>query len=144
VNRSNENLTGNLSVKKKGQLIQFSPYSTELVQLLDEDVKASSYRTKTQYLNALIESVLSLERRFQSRSHIDEMCRRLALIETLPIEHIRALAPAQCRSFEQTLMHLLQTALSDYPDPASLEAHVLHQRTTPEKDTASKQALNSD
>ncbi|NJM98753.1 MAG: hypothetical protein HC800_17780 [Phormidesmis sp. RL_2_1] len=144
MSRSNEKLIGDLSVKKKGQLIQFAPYSTELVRLLEEDVKFSSYKTKTKYLNTLIGSVLSLERRFESRSFIEELFRRLALTEALPIEHIRALAPTQHRNFDQMLMHLLQTALSDYPDPTPLDLRVFHQRAAPAKDTASNQALNND
>lgn len=117
MSHSNAQSKGHPQVKRKGQLIQFSLYSTELVQLLERDVKASTYRTKTQYLNALIGRVLSLQRRFDSRSRIDELFRILDLTKQLPVERIRALAPTQHRNFDQMLLHLLQTALNDYPDP---------------------------
>ncbi len=133
---------GNPPVKRKGQLIQFSLYSTELIQLLERDVKASSYKTKTKYLNALIGRFLSLERRFESRSRIDELFWILELNKQLPVEHIRALAPTQHRNFDQMLIHLLQTALSDYPDLTSLGSGVPRQPAALEKEIASKQAPN--
>lgn len=142
MSHSNANSTGDFHVRRKGQLIQFSPYSTELVQLLENDVKASSYKTKTKYLNALMGRVLLLERRFESRSCINELFRILDLFKLLPVEHIRALAPTQHRNFDQMLMHLTQSALSDYPDLASLDLGVPRQPAAPEKEIVSKQALN--
>lgn len=117
---SNASLTGEPHVKRKGQLIQFSPYSTELIQLLENDVEFSCYRTKTKYLNALMERVLLLERRLESRSCLGELFRILDLMKALPVEHIRALASTEHRNFDQMLMHLIQTALSEYPDIESL------------------------
>ena len=142
MSHSNARPKGDSHVKRKGQLIQFSPYSTELVQLLECDVKTSTYKTKTQYLNALIGRVLSLERRFDSRSRINELFRILDLTQQLPVQHIRALAPTQHRNFDQMLIHLLQTALSDYPDLTSLGSGGPRQSEAPEKEIASKQALN--
>lgn len=129
--------------RKKGQLIQFSAYSTELSQQLKRDVKVSRYRTKTKYLNALIGKVLSIERRFDSRSQLDELFRILDLVGALPIEHIQELAPTQHRNFDQMLMHLLQTALSDYPDLTSLNQGVSRQQAAPKNGAVSKQAFDN-
>ncbi len=142
MSHSNAQSKGSSRVKRKGQLIQFSPYSTELMQLLERDVNASTYKTKTQYLNALIGRVLSLECRFDSSSRIDELFRILDLNQQLPVQHIRALAPTQHRNFDQMLIHLLQTALSEYPDLTSLGSGVPRQPVAPEKEIASKQTLN--
>lgn len=143
MSHSNANSKGDPHVKRKGQLIQFSPYSTDLIRLLEEDVRASSYKTKTKYLNALMEQLLLLERRFESRSCIDEFFCRMELTEALPIEHIRALAPTQHRNFDQMLLHLLETALADYPNLKSLGLGVPRQLTALEKEIASKRALNA-
>ena len=53
-------------------------------------------------------------------SHIDEFFAWIELFETLPTERIRRLAPAQNRNFDQMVRHLLEVALSYYPeDPQS-------------------------
>lgn len=141
MNHLNASLSGDLHVKRKG-LIQFSPYSTELTQLLENDVKVSSYKTKTKYLNALMEQVLSIECRCDSSSHIDELSRILALFKALPVERIQTLARTQHRNFDQMLMHLIQTALSAYSDPSSLAQDVPWQQAAAEKNTMSKTTLN--
>jgi hypothetical protein len=138
VNHLNANLSGDLHVKRKGQLIQFSPYSTELAHLLENDVKISSYGTKTKYLNALVEEVLSIERCCDSASHIDELFRILALFKALPVGRIRTLAHTQHRNFDQMLEHLVQTALSAYPDPSLLAQDVSWQQAASEKNTTDK------
>lgn len=142
MSHSNAKLKDNLDLKRKGQLIQFSPYSTELSQLLENDVKLSGYKTKTKYFNVLTGKVLSLERRFESRSCIDELFRILALIERLPIERIQRLALTQHRNFDQMLTYLILTALNDYPDLTSLECAALQQRTALEKDAMTERPFN--
>ena len=100
--------------------LQFSYYDSTLPNRLANDIKQSSFNTRPKYLNALIEKVLSLPMRTSMSSHIDELFAWIELFETLPTERIRRLAPTQNRNFDQMVRHLLEVALSYYPeDPQS-------------------------
>ena len=96
--------------------LQFSYYDSTLPDRIAEDVRRSSFTTRPKYLNALVERVLSLPKRTASSSHIDEFFAWMDLFETLPTERIRQLAPIQNRNFDQMFKHLLEIALSYYPE----------------------------
>lgn len=105
----------NLSTKiASGKLVQFSAYTDELPQQLANDVECSGYKTRTKYMNALIDRVLSLQPRFGSQSRIGELFYLLDIMESLPLESIQSVAPEQNRNFDQMLHHLVKTALRDY------------------------------
>lgn len=101
---------------------QFSYYDPTLPARLADDVRRSSFTTRPKYLNVLLEKVLSLPMRTATSSHIDEFLAWMALFESLPTERIRQLAPTQNRNFEQMIKHLLEIALSYYPENSQLLA----------------------
>ncbi|MEL6601738.1 MAG: hypothetical protein AAFP20_00750 [Cyanobacteria bacterium J06614_10] len=117
----------NLSTKRaSGKLVQFSAYTDELPQQLENDVECSGYKTRTKYMNVLIDRVLSLQPRFGSQSRIGELFYLLDIIESLPLESIQSVAPEQNRNFDQMLRHLVKTALKDYqqhPETVSEKKH---------------------
>lgn len=102
--------------QSSGQLIQFSPYSRDLPVRLAKDVQNSSYTTKTKYLNALLERLLGEPPRLRVDSRIDELFQMLSIMESLPLERIDAIASMENRHFDQMFVHLIQTALREYPD----------------------------
>lgn len=96
--------------------LQFSYYDSTLPNRLANDIKRSSFTTRPKYLNALIEKVLSLPMRTSTSSHIDEFFAWIELFEALPTERIWQLAPTQNRNFDQMVKHLIEIALSYYPE----------------------------
>ena len=100
--------------------LQFSYYDLTFPNRLADDVKRSSFSTRSKYLNALIERVLSLPMRTPVSSHIDEFFAWIALFESLPTERIWQLAPTQNRNFDQMVKHLLEIALRYYPENPQL------------------------
>ena len=96
--------------------LQVAYHDPTLPARLAEDIKRSSFSTRPKYLNALLEKVLSLPVRTSTSSHIDEFFAWVELLDTLPIERIWQLAPTQNRNFDQMLKHLLEIALSYYPE----------------------------
>ena len=81
----------NSSEHKTPRMIQFAAYRRELPTKLDRDVLDSSYKNKTQYANALFERCLSIEKRFQCRSCIDELNYILDLHAAMPMELLEEL-----------------------------------------------------
>ena len=104
------------TANKNKPKLQFPYYDPTLPDRIAEDVRRSSFTTRPKYLNALVERVLSLPVRTDTSSHIDEFFAWVDLFETLPIERIRQLAPIQNRNFDQMIKHLLEIALSYYPE----------------------------
>ena len=100
--------------------LQFSCYDSTLPARLAEDIKQSSFSTRPRYLNALLERALSLPMRTPASSHIDEFFAWIALFESLPTERIWQLASTQNRNFDQMVKHLLEIALSYYPENPQL------------------------
>ena len=101
--------------------LQFSYYDPTLPNRLADDVRRSAFSTRPKYLNALLEKVLSLPMRTSTSSHIGEFFAWIELFESLPTERIWQLAPTQNRNFKQMMKHLLEIALSYYPEnPQSL------------------------
>ena len=101
--------------------LQFSYYDQTLPNRLADDVRRSAFSTRPKYLNALLEKVLSLPMRTSTSSHIGEFFAWIELFESLPTERIWQLAPTQNRNFKQMMKHLLEIALSYYPEnPQSL------------------------
>ena len=104
--------------------LQVAYHDPTLSARLAEDIKRSSFSTRPKYLNALLEKVLSLPVRTSTSSHIDELFAWLELLDTLPIERIWQLAPTQNRNFDQMIKHLLEIALSYYPENPQTSAVV--------------------
>ena len=104
--------------------LQVAYHDPTLPARLAEDIKRSSFSTRPKYLNALLEKVLSLPVRTSTSSHIDELFAWLELLDTLPIERIWQLAPTQNRNFDQMIKHLLEIALSYYPENPQTSAVV--------------------
>lgn len=104
--------------------LQVAYHDPTLSARLAEDIKQSSFSTRPKYLNALLEKVLSLPVRTSTSSHIDELFAWLELLDTLPIERIWQLAPTQNRNFDQMIKHLLEIALSYYPENPQTSAVV--------------------
>ena len=102
--------------------LQFAYYDSTLPNRLADDISRSSFSTRPKYLNALLEKVLSLPMRTSTSSHIDEFFVWVELFESLPTERIWQLAPTQNRNFDQMLKHLLEVALSYYPENPQLSA----------------------
>lgn len=102
--------------------LQFSYYDSTLPDRLAADIRSSSFSTRSKYMNALLEKVLSLPVRTSTSSHIDEFFVWVELFESLPTERIWQLAPTQNRNFDQMLKHLLEVALSYYPENPQLSA----------------------
>jgi len=100
--------------------LQFSYHDSTLPTRLADDIRRSSFSTRSKYLNALLEKMLSLPMRTSASSHVDELFAWLALFESLPIERIWQLAPTQNRNFDQMIKHLLEIALSCYPETPQL------------------------
>ncbi|MEM9002709.1 MAG: hypothetical protein AAGE59_04180 [Cyanobacteria bacterium P01_F01_bin.86] len=96
--------------------LQFSYYDSTLPTRLADDIRCSSFTTRPKYLNALLEKVLSLPVRTSTSSHIDEFFAWIELFESLPTDRISQLAPTQNRNFDQMVKHLLEIALSYYPE----------------------------
>ena len=96
--------------------LQFSSHDSTLPDRLADDIKQSSFSTRSKYLNVLLEKVLSLPMRELTSSHIDELFSWIALFESLPTERIWQLASTQNRNFDQMIRHLLEVALSYYPE----------------------------
>lgn len=85
--RINRSLPVDSSRKDRpNRMIQFAAYSQDLPDRLDQDVINSSYKNKTQYSNVLLEKMLSIKCRFQSRSCLDELVYILDLYAALPTE----------------------------------------------------------
>lgn len=110
--------------------LQFSYYDSTLPTRLADDIRRSSFSTRPKYLNALLEKVLTLPMRTPASSHIDELFAWIELFESLPTERIWQLAPTQNRNFEQMIKHLLEIALSYYPEnpQLSVAASDIHSR----------------
>ena len=104
--------------------LQFAYYDSTLPNRLAGDISRSSFSTRPKYLNALLEKVLSLPMRTSASSHIDEFFAWVELFESLPTERIWQLAPTQNRNFDQMVKHLLEVALSYYPENPRLSAVV--------------------
>mgnify|MGYP001797044732 CR=1 FL=1 len=104
--------------------LQVAYHDPTLSARLAEDIKRSSFSTRPKYVNALLEKVLSLPTRTSTSSHIDELFAWVELLDTLPIERIWQLAPTQNRNFDQMLKHLLEIALSYYPENSQTSAVV--------------------
>ena len=104
--------------------LQFAYYDSTLPNRLADDISRSSFSTRPKYLNALLEKVLSLPMRTSTSSHIDEFFVWVELFESLPTERIWQLAPTQNRNFDQMLKHLLEVALSYYPENPQLSLTV--------------------
>jgi len=102
--------------------LQFAYYDSTLPNRLADDISRSSFSTRPKYLNALLEKVLSLPMRTSTSSHIDEFFVWVELFESLPTERIWQLAQTQNRNFDQMLKHLLEVALSYYPENPQLSA----------------------
>ena len=102
--------------------LQFSYYDSTLPDRLAADIRSSSFSTRSKYMNALLEKVLSLPVRTSTSSHIDEFFAWMELFESLPTERIWQLAPTQNRNFDQMVKHLLEVALSYYPESPQLSA----------------------
>lgn len=100
--------------------LHFSYYDSTLPTRLADDVQRSSFTTRPKYLNALLEKVLSLPASPSASSHIDEFFVRVELFEMLPTERIRQLATTQNRNFDQMVKHLLEMALSHYPENSQM------------------------
>ena len=100
--------------------LQLPYYDSTLPTRLADDISRSSFSTRPKYLNALIEKVLSLPMRTATSSHIDEFFAWIDLFESLPTERIQQLAPTRNRSFEQMVKHLLEVALSGYPETSQV------------------------
>ena len=113
-------LVDSKAAAKNRSKLQFSYYDPTLPTRLAEDIKRSSFTTRPKYLNALIEKVLSLPVRTSTSSHIDEFFARIELFDALPTERIWQLAPTQNRNFDQMIKHLLEIALSYYPEDPQL------------------------
>lgn len=96
--------------------LQFSYYDSTLPSRLADDIRRSSFTTRSKYLNALLETVLSLPTRTSTSSRIDEFFAWIELFEALPTERIWQLAPTQNRNFDQMFKHLIEIALSYYPE----------------------------
>ena len=101
---------------KNRSKLQFSYYDSTLPTRLSDDIHRSSFTTRPKYLNALLEKVLSLPVRTSTSSHIDEFFAWVELFEALPTERIWQLAPTQNRNFDQMVKHLIEIALSYYPE----------------------------
>ena len=100
--------------------LQFSYYDPTLLTRLADDIRRSSVATRSKYLNVLLERVLSLPMRTSTSSHLDEFFAWIALFESLPTERIWQLASTQNRNFDQMVKHLLEIALSYYPENPQL------------------------
>jgi len=100
--------------------LHFSYYDSTLPTRLANDVQRSSFTTRPKYLNALLEKVLSLPASPSTSSHIEELFVRVELFEMLPTERIRQLATTQNRNFDQMVKHLLEMALSHYPENSQM------------------------
>lgn len=98
--------------------IQF-PCPNVLRDKLNEDTKKSQFSSRPKYLNALLEQVLTLESCADSAPDsacIEELFSLIELFQSLPVERIQRLAPTQNRTFAQMLRHLVEVALSYYPE----------------------------
>ena len=101
--------------------LQFACHSPTLPAKLAEDIRRSRFTSRPKYLNALLEKVLSFKTGdSRPSSCIETLFELIELFESLPIERIRRLAPTQNRSFAQMVKHLLEIALSYYPEDAQL------------------------
>ena len=104
--------------------LQFSCRDPELPNRLAEDVRRSSFTSRSKYLNALLDKVLSFNTGARVTSRIEALFELIELFESLPIERIRRLASTQNRNFSQMVKHLLEIALSHYPDEMQLSVVV--------------------
>ena len=104
--------------------IQFSCRDPKLPKKIAEDVRRSSFTSRSKYLNALLDKVLSFKTGARVTSCIEELFELIDLFESLPIERIRRLASTQNRNFSQMVKHLLEIALSYYPEEAQLSVVV--------------------
>ena len=100
--------------------LQFACHSPTLPTKLAEDIRRSGFTSRPKYLNALLEKVLSFKTGDRMPSCIETLFELIELFESLPIERIRQLAPTQNRSFAQMMKHLLEIALSYYPEDSQL------------------------
>lgn len=100
--------------------LQFACHDPTLPTRLAEDIRLSSFATRPKYLNALLEKLLSFKTGASAFSCIGELFELIEMFESLPIERIRQLAPTQNRNFAQMLKHLLEIALTHYPENSHL------------------------
>ena len=96
--------------------IQFAYYEPTLPSRIAEDIQRSQFNSRPKYINALLEKVLALETTSVDSSRLEELFKLIELFESLPVERIQRLAPTQNRNFDQMLRHLIEIALSHYPE----------------------------
>jgi hypothetical protein len=107
------------SSKEKSAKVQFvCPHPAWLYQL-DEDVKRSSFISRSKYISAVLETVLSLDASAIGSSRGDDLIAVMRLFKSLPVARIRRLATLQNRNFDQMFRHLIDVALIYYPDEVS-------------------------
>jgi hypothetical protein len=104
------------SSKEKSVKVQFVCPHPALLYQLDEDVKRSSFISRSKYISAVLEIVLSLELPAITSSRVDDLIAVIQLFKSLPLARIRRLATIQNRNFAQMIRHLIEVALSYYPE----------------------------
>jgi hypothetical protein len=104
--------------KKSAKRIQFTCRNPALLYQLDEDIKRSAFATRPKYIAALLEELLSFNIGITS-SRIDDLIEVIRLFKSLPLARIRRLATIQNRNFAQMIRHLIEVALSYYPEEVS-------------------------
>lgn len=95
-------------------MVQFRTHTPELRAQLSADVAKSPYKDATEYLQALTEMVLTLERRLGGKSGIEEFFLSRRLVETIPLEIIEEIGSVQNRNCDQMVAQLIQEALPNY------------------------------
>jgi hypothetical protein len=103
-----------ISKNESAKIVQFSCRGSVLHRLA-EDVRCSSFASRPKYIAALLETLLSIDPAVES-SCLDELIGLLGLFESLPLARIRRLAVLQNRNFDQMFRHLIDVALSYYPE----------------------------
>ncbi len=108
-----------MSKEKSAKVVQFACRNPALLSQLDEDVKCSSFATRPKYIATALETVLSLDTPAIQSSRLDDLIGLVQLFKSLPLARIRRLATIQNRNFDQMFRHLIDVALSYYPDEVS-------------------------
>jgi hypothetical protein len=108
-----------VSEEKSAKVVQFSCNNPILLHRLAEDVKRSSFASRPKYITALLEALLSFDAAAIKSSCLDDLIDLMRLFKSLPVARIQRLAVLQNRNFDQMLRHLIDVALSHYPEDVS-------------------------
>jgi hypothetical protein len=105
-----------ISKGKSAKIVQFSCSNPTVLHRLAEDVKRSSFASRPKYIAALLEALLSFDVAAIKSSCLDDLIAVMRLFKSLPLARIRRLSTLHNRNFDQMFRHLIDVALSHYPE----------------------------